>query len=1072
MTMTGTKIRSATRVPLTYALVGLAWIVASDFLVTRGNPAAFWPEVLKGSAFVLVSALLLHLLLRRDQRRLEAVQQGLVAARDQVEAAAHLSEVIERAVPAGIVVVDVDGIIQDWNPTMERTFGWRASEVIGRPFPGMPADEVVERRALFRRVTERGRPERFTAQRARRDGTLLDVLVDVAPLADRLDAQGRPMLVTSLTDVSELESLRRVLASASERWRLGLEAIGEGIFEWDIGSDEIRRSPFLLAMLDEPPEAELATATEMWRLVWPDDVAALAESTALLLGGEAGGGGTTLRIATGQVPLRWLRISAVMTADAEGRPARVVGAVRDVTGETVAASALRVVAEMHEGLREREPYRTVVARVCAGLCAPLGMANVVVWDSAASGEAHCVAAAADCASSGIMGLELLGDSTPSAHGALGTAITAGRTVIVDLLRAEAASGASALAPGIATAIGIPIRSAGRVIGAITTYSGSDRSPDSRIVAAVESVAVGLGALHEAVAARDRLALRDAALQSAANGIVVLEPDGIIAHANRAFADMVRTSADSLQGERLDGLFAEPESAEERCDRETVLARGDAYRGERVMKVNGDEPLPVRITISPIELPMGLLVPGARAAGQRAVAIVEDLSERVAHQANLAHLSRFDALTGLPNRTLFTEQARAAVERAKRSEQSLAVLFLNLDKFKHINDSLGRAGGDAVLRGSADRLSAHLRPTDLLARLGGDEFAILLSPVRDAADAGVLCQRLLGLHETPLDAGGFVHHVGLSIGVAMYPGDGTEVDELVQHADLAMYRAKADGRQALHFFSPKMNTSAVRRGEIERALHSALKRDEIRVVYQPQIRLADDTVVGAEALARWRSAELGDVSPFEFISVAEDIGLIRGIGIFVFREAARQLLAWDAAGLPPLRIAVNLSMAQFRSATLAEELRDAIAEIGVDPSRIELELTESMLAENAERADRSVRALHDARFALAIDDFGTGYSSMFALRRYPLARLKVDRSFVMDLENDPSSAAIVQATIGLAHSLGLSVIAEGVETAAQEAFLRDASCDEVQGYRFAKPLEVEAVAPWVRAWTPPARGVDA
>jgi EAL domain-containing protein (putative c-di-GMP-specific phosphodiesterase class I) len=279
----------------------------------------------------------------------------------------------------------------------------------------------------------------------------------------------------------------------------------------------------------------------------------------------------------------------------------------------------------------------------------------------------------------------------------------------------------------------------------------------------------------------------------------------------------------------------------------------------------------------------------------------------------------------------------------------------------------------------------------------------------------------------------------------------------------MYRAKSDGRQTVHFFQKQMDERTLRRGAIERALHSALAHDEFRVVYQPQLRLRDGALVGAEALVRWRSRELGDVPPMDFIPVAENLGIIRPVGAQVLMRSCRDGVRWAASGLGELRVAVNLSMAQFRSTALAEELTREVTQAGRRMEMVELEITESMLAEDAERAERTVRELHRAGFALAIDDFGTGYSSMFALQRYPLSRLKIDRSFVKDVEADPNSATIVRATVDLAHALGLAVLAEGVETEGQEQFLRDVGCDEVQGYRYARPMEVPDFEAWARRY---------
>ena len=557
------------------------------------------------------------------------------------------------------------------------------------------------------------------------------------------------------------------------------------------------------------------------------------------------------------------------------------------------------------------------------------------------------------------------------------------------------------------------------------------------------------ALVEALAAaRERALLNDAAVASSVNGIAILDAQGRVVQANAACAVMLGRDPTELVGTRLKSLM---ETGGDRGEPPSGPT-SEASRREYVVR-HGDTVVHIHMTSSPIPGPDGTVA--------RTVAVLEDLSERHRQEERIAHLARYDALTDLPNRQHFSEQARGAIARADRAGHLVGILFLDLDHFKHINDSLGHAVGDSVLRATSARLAAQLRPGDVIARFGGDEFVVLLASLRDASEAGALAKRLLGVHEEPIAAGGILHHVGVSVGIALFPDDGRDLDDLLQHADLAMYRAKSDGRQTMHFFHRQMDELAVRRGSIERALHSALAHDEFRIAFQPQLRLSDGALIGAEALIRWRSRELGDVAPSEFIPVAESLGLIRPVGAQVLARAAAHASRWARDGLADLRIAVNLSMAQFRSHDLAAELAATVAAAGRPASRVELEITESMLAEDAERAARSLRTLHASGFELAIDDFGTGYSSMFALQRYPLARLKIDRSFVSDVETHASSATIVRATVELAHALGLSVLAEGVETEGQEHFLRDVGCDEVQGFRFSRPLEVPEFEAWVR-----------
>ena len=435
------------------------------------------------------------------------------------------------------------------------------------------------------------------------------------------------------------------------------------------------------------------------------------------------------------------------------------------------------------------------------------------------------------------------------------------------------------------------------------------------------------------------------------------------------------------------------------------------------------------------------------------AFIRDISDRKVAEERIQHLAHFDSLTGLPNRTQLNDHLRFALSLAKRSNGHLALMFLDLDHFKDINDNLGHSVGDALLVELANRLRTVLREEDTVSRLGGDEFIVLL-PGSDARGAEHVAQKMLELIGEPYRLDPYELSVTGSIGIALYPEDGEDLETLSRNADTAMYRAKNDGRNGYRFFTSEMQARSARNLQLVNALRYALDRQQLRVHYQPQLSIQDTRVVGAEALLRWQHPELGHVSPAEFIPVAEDSGLILQIGAWVLREAVVQARRWLDDGHPPMVMAVNLSAVQFRHPDLPDLVSRTLDEVGLPPEYLELELTEGVAMHDPQGAIEVMNKLHDRGVRMSIDDFGTGYSSLSYLKKFKVYKLKIDQSFVRDISTDPEDKAIVSAIIHMARSLGLQTIAEGVETESQLGYLRDQQCDEAQGYLFSKPLAAD------------------
>jgi diguanylate cyclase (GGDEF)-like protein len=440
---------------------------------------------------------------------------------------------------------------------------------------------------------------------------------------------------------------------------------------------------------------------------------------------------------------------------------------------------------------------------------------------------------------------------------------------------------------------------------------------------------------------------------------------------------------------------------------------------------------------------------------------EQEAQRVASEERIRYQAYHDPLTGLPNRASFVEHLEEAIRRSKRFGWSLGLMFLDLDRFKRVNDSLGHEAGDELLRVVAGRLQGCIRESDMLFRMGGDEFTVLLENVKGPEEAAAVAGRMTHAVAEPIE---LRHHelaATVSIGIALYPKDDQTGERLVKSADTAMYRAKDLGRNRYAFFTQEMNDRVESQLVLEGGLQRAVRNDEFVLHYQPRVSAATRRVVGVEALLRWQHPERGLVPPGEFIPLLEESGLIVPVGARVIAAACRQNRAWQDAGLPPMRVSVNISSRQFRTGSLEETIREALAASGLQPEWLEIELTESLLVENSEHAVAVMERLKAIGVAISIDDFGTGYSSLGYLKRFPIDSLKIDRSFVKDLRTSATDAAIVDAISALAHSLGLGLVAEGVEEAGQADFLRARYCTEMQGYLFGRPVPPGEMADAVR-----------
>lgn len=538
-------------------------------------------------------------------------------------------------------------------------------------------------------------------------------------------------------------------------------------------------------------------------------------------------------------------------------------------------------------------------------------------------------------------------------------------------------------------------------------------------------------------------------ENTADGVIVADAGYQILAVNPAVTDITGYPEADIVGESLSVLQVDASDDDIFRGFYRDARQAKRWRGLVWKRRKGGEPFRARMVVTRISSDSQGTV--------KYVIVFSDITRLHRTEEQLDLVKNYDELTGLANRGQFRIRLQQALQRARRNDTRLAVLILDLDRFRVINESLGQGSADQLLVLIASALSRALRPSDALARLGGDEFGLVLEPVENVHHVASIATQLLELCAEPKTVEGETLVITASIGIALYPSDGKSGETLMRHADVALKQGKEQGRQSLQYFESALAQSVEERLRLESGLRRALANQELELYYQPQVHLATHRITGAEALLRWKSEELGRVSPLRFIPIAEELGLIGEIGLWVLNEACEQLATWDAARLPLPKLAVNLSTLQLEQSDLVADIQRLLGRTGLDPARLELEVTESLIMRQADRAIASLNALRRLGVRLAVDDFGTGYSSLAYLRRLPFHQLKIDKSFVEELTRDAHSQAIVRTVIALGSSLDLEVIAEGIENSEQADWLLEAGCELGQGYLFDKALSGEELA---------------
>jgi diguanylate cyclase (GGDEF)-like protein/PAS domain S-box-containing protein len=620
-------------------------------------------------------------------------------------------------------------------------------------------------------------------------------------------------------------------------------------------------------------------------------------------------------------------------------------------------------------------------------------------------------------------------------------------------------------PGWSTGLVVPVKEGNATVGVLDFYAPRVTAPDPRFLRMLRRLGSEIGHFYQRSVALENLRESEqrfsSTMELAAIGIAHVGSAGRFLYVNPQLCEMLGYTEQELLAMTVKDV-SHPGDMAVTDDMSAKLHAGTikSFKTEKRYLRKDGAPVWVGLTVAVKRDRTGTPLYD--------VSVVEDISGRKRAEERIQYLATHDGLTGLPNRAMFGQLLALAVETAKRYDRKLAVLFIDLDRFKVINDTLGHEAGDVLLREMAARLRECLRASDVVARLGGDEFVVLLQEINDPAQAAAVARNILSVVMKPVVILGQECRVTGSIGICMHPEEGQDDLSVMKNADMAMYLAKEEGKNTYQFFSNRMKPLSIERLALETNLRRALELHEFALHYQAKLDFKSGVITGVEALLRWHNPELGSVSPARFIPLAEETGLIVPIGKWVLRTACEQNVAWIAEGLPPMRMCVNLSMRQMNDEGLVREIQSVLAATGMDPSLLELEVTESTIMHNAERAVSVLNAIKDLGVRLAIDDFGTGYSSLAHLKRFPIDTLKVDRSFIREVPNDAEDKAIAEAIIAMGKTLSLTVVAEGVETPEQQAFLSDRLCDEMQGYYFSTPVAAQDFAELVRQYVPTPR----
>lgn len=718
--------------------------------------------------------------------------------------------------------------------------------------------------------------------------------------------------------------------------------------------------------------------------------------------------------------------------------------LRDISRRQMSESMDNILHAMLRRVIRGQSYGEFCSFLCEKIVDLLGCPLVWIGKKEKDGSV-CVEAVAGELSAGFPAKPIRWDNLTEKFGPTGQAIRTKRTVVVELLDDKVID-----ADGrehIRQIIVFPLMTHEGAKGVLEIHSGLGKL-DKMTIQRIETFSLRVAMAMQFAADQQNLRLQRVALETSANAFVITDDKAKVIWVNDAFCSSSGYRREELLERELFHLKTDLQNDAFYNEMREALQNGKRWRGEITERHKTGSLYTVDQRITPILDANGKLA--------YCVIVREDVTERKNTENQIIHLANYDQLTGLPNRHLFHEQLKQILKRAGRRRKKVALIFADLTNFNRINDTLGHAAGDTLLKTVAERLLKMSSANDFVARIGGDEFTMIIENIPNAETAALSARSMIENILSPIVLDGTEVNVGACVGISIFPDDGDEPEKLVNYADMALRTAAHSAPNSYFFFSQEMNEETEDRLALERDLRKGLVQQEFALFFQPQLNVASGKINAAEALVRWFHPTRGMVSPMRFIPIAEDTGLIIPLGDWILREALRHIKLWDSMGLPKISVAVNLSAIQFQQEDLAGSVEKILEESGVSPDRLELELTESVVMQDARKADNILSRLSRVGIKLAIDDFGTGYSSLSYLKRFAVDRLKIDQSFVRDMTHNNDDAEIARAIINLGHTLGLEIVSEGVETKEQLELLKQQGCDIIQGYYISKPIPASEI----------------
>lgn len=941
---------------------------------------------------------------------------------EQLAAQARLQESEERhrriveTSSEGIWTIDVEGRTTFANQRMAELLDYRVEEMLGRSFYDFMSSEwqAIARENLVRR--NEGIAEQHDFVFLRKDGAEIWADISTAPIrSDNGEVVGA---LAMITDITHRHRAEQALRTSDERFRALMNATNDVVWDWDVDKQVLWWSDGISTLFGYARE-QVDSSFEWWvDRIHPDDRDRVMAGNDALLAGKLGSWQGEYRFLRSDGSYADVLDRGFAVHGDGGNIARVIGATMDISDRK------RIERELRDSQQR--------------LDLALAASDLASWDwDIRSGHVNL--------------------SPHFAHMLGYTLDEVGDTVD---------SWAAFVDPDDLPRIRNQLKShfKGEVLMFDCEYRMCTKSGEWRWMQTVGRIveeskggrALRMSGTHRDTTLQKRtnelVRKLSLAVDQSANMVIITDPAGVIEYVNPKFCEVTGYTQEEIVGRELWSMKSLDMPVATFKEVWETLNAGKEWHGELHNRKRNGEFYWCLESISPVRDEQGNIA--------NFVSVAEDISDRKHAETTIRHLAYYDPLTGLPNRRLFRDRLEQARNAALRSSNLFGLMYLDLDRFKHVNDTLGHEVGDMLLKAAAQRISECLRKGDTMARLGGDEFAIIVAEAAQHQDLAKVAEKIVGAMQKPFLLNGFELFTSTSIGISVFPDDSAEIDELIKNADLALYRAKEQGRNRFQFYLSDMNARSMERLLIEGKLRHALERNELVLFYQPQINLASGRVAGVEAVLRWISPDLGSLLPAEFVPIAEDTGLIVPIGEWVLRTACQQFGAWRDAGLQVGRLAVNLSPRQFRQAGLESEVESALRSSGLPAECLEVEINENTAMSNPELSQTILDRLREIGVQVAIDHFGTGYSSLANLKNFPVTRLKVDKNFVQDIAENADDAAIVLAIIRMAHSLKLEVIAEGVETEAQLAFLKKNLCDEAQGFLFSKPIPAEQLTQWL------------